>query len=101
MTASSRRISSRSIWNRKSGVVSTTMVVVGDWTRMLERSLLSLASVEAHTSQGHATMGTPVLVPVPRKVIFNGGFFTGVNLLNQRRKALTKSTGKSIRKKQA
>jgi hypothetical protein len=51
-------------------------VVEGDWTRMLERSRLSRGSGEAHTSQGHAIIGTPVLVPVPRKVIFNGGLFT-------------------------
>jgi len=53
-----------------------TRVVDGDWTRMLERSRLSLGSVEAHTSHGQATIGTPVLVPVPRKVIFIGGWLT-------------------------
>jgi hypothetical protein len=57
-------------------VVSITTVVEADWTRMLERSRLSLGSVEAHTSQGQATMGTPVLVPVPRKVILIGGWLT-------------------------
>jgi hypothetical protein len=33
-------------------------------------------SVDAHTSQGQAIIGTPVLVPVPRNVIFNGGLLT-------------------------
>jgi hypothetical protein len=37
---------------------------------------LSFGSVEAQTSQGQATMGTPVLVPVPRNVIFIGGWLT-------------------------
>ena len=40
---------------------------------MLLRSRLSLLSVDAHTAQGQAIIGTPVLVPVPKKVIFNGG----------------------------
>jgi hypothetical protein len=40
---------------------------------MLLRNLLSFELDEVHTSQLHATMGTPVLVPVPRKVIFIGG----------------------------
>jgi hypothetical protein len=42
---------------------------------MLLRSRLSLLSVDAHTAQGQAIIGTPVLVPVPKKVIFNGGLF--------------------------
>jgi hypothetical protein len=46
---------------------------------MLERSRLSFLSGDAHTSQGQATIGTPVLVPVPRKVIFNGGLLTCQN----------------------
>jgi hypothetical protein len=40
---------------------------------MLERNLLSLLSGEEQTSQPQATMGTPLLVPVPRKVILSGG----------------------------
>ena len=47
---------------------------------MLERSRLSFGSVEAQTAQGQATMGTPVLVPVPKKVIFKGGLLTRVKL---------------------
>ena len=42
-------------------------------TRILLRSLLSCESPEQHTSQVQATMGTPVLVPVPRKVMVMGG----------------------------
>jgi hypothetical protein len=45
---------------------------------MLERSRLSFVSVELHTAQGHAIMGTPLLVPVPRKVILSEGY-TGKN----------------------
>jgi hypothetical protein len=52
------------------------MVVVADCIKILERSLLSFASVEVHTSQEQPIMGMPVLVPVPRKVIFSGGAFT-------------------------
>jgi hypothetical protein len=40
---------------------------------MLERKRLSFLSVEVHTSQSQAIIGTPLLVPVPRKVIFNEG----------------------------
>jgi hypothetical protein len=36
---------------------------------MLLRSLVSLGSEELHTWQLQATIGTPVLVPVPKKVI--------------------------------
>jgi hypothetical protein len=49
------------------------MVVVPDSTIMLGRKRLSFASFEVHTSQVHAIMGTPVLVPVPRKVILRAG----------------------------
>jgi hypothetical protein len=41
---------------------------------MLERSRLSLLSVELQTIQSQPIMGTPLLVPVPRKVIFNDGY---------------------------
>jgi hypothetical protein len=43
---------------------------------MLERKRLSFLSVDVHTSQEHAIMGTPLLVPVPRKVTLSGGVFT-------------------------
>ena len=49
------------------------MVVVGDSTNMLERKRLSFLSVDVHTSQSQAIMGTPLLVPVPRKVILSCG----------------------------
>jgi hypothetical protein len=41
--------------------------------RMLERRRLSFLSVEAQTGQGQAIIGTPLLVPVPKNVIFKGG----------------------------
>jgi hypothetical protein len=34
---------------------------------------LSFLSVEVQTSQSHAIIGTPLLVPVPRKVILREG----------------------------
>jgi hypothetical protein len=40
---------------------------------MLDRSLLSLLSADEHISQSQPIIGTPLLVPVPRKVIFNDG----------------------------
>ena len=43
---------------------------------MLGRSLVSFSSVDVHTSQSHATIGTPALVPEPRKVILSGGQVT-------------------------
>lgn len=54
-------------------MVSTTKLVVLLSTKMLLRSRLSLVFDEVHTSQPQATMGTPVLVPVPKKVILIGG----------------------------
>ena len=52
---------------------SYRIVVVGDSTMILGLNLLSLGSVEVQTSQSHAIMGTPVLVPVPRNVILSEG----------------------------
>jgi hypothetical protein len=40
---------------------------------MLDLKRLSFLSGELHTGQSQAIMGTPPLVPVPKKVIFNGG----------------------------
>jgi hypothetical protein len=37
------------------------------------RNLLSLGSVEPQTLQSQAIMGTPPLVPVPKKVMVSGG----------------------------
>jgi hypothetical protein len=54
-------------------VVSITIVVVLLSTSMLVRRRLSFESGDVHTGQLQATIGTPVLVPVPKKVIFNGG----------------------------
>jgi len=47
--------------------------VVGDSTRMLERNLLSFGFDEVQTAQEQPIIGIPVLVPVPRKVIFKVG----------------------------
>lgn len=43
---------------------------------MLDRNRLSFGSGEVHTSQSHPIMGTPLLVPVPRKVMVRGGQVT-------------------------
>jgi len=48
---------------------------------MLLRSRLSFLLGEEQTSQLQATMGTPVLVPVPRKVILSGGQIMLINLM--------------------
>jgi hypothetical protein len=37
---------------------------------------VSFSSSDVQTSQPQATMGIPVLVPVPKKVIVNGGYAT-------------------------
>jgi len=37
---------------------------------------LSFLSVDVQTSQSQPIMGTPLLVPVPRKVILIGGYAT-------------------------
>jgi hypothetical protein len=34
---------------------------------------LSFLSVEVQTSQSHPIIGTPLLVPVPKKIIFSRG----------------------------
>jgi len=54
-------------------VVSTTKEVVALCTKMLLRSRLSFELYEWHTSHGHAIIGTPLLVPVPKKVMVSGG----------------------------
>jgi hypothetical protein len=64
---------SRNIWQRKSGVVSTTIVVDTDSIIMLGRKRLSFVSFDVHTSHSQAIIGTPVLVPVPRNVILREG----------------------------
>jgi hypothetical protein len=40
---------------------------------MLDRNRLSFLLVDVQTEQLQAIIGTPVLVPVPKKVTFNGG----------------------------
>jgi hypothetical protein len=54
-------------------VVSTTIEVVLLWIKMLLRNRLSLLSGEVHTWQLQATIGTPLLVPVPKNVIVSEG----------------------------
>ena len=51
---------------------------------MLLRSRLSFLSADVHTSQSQAIMGTPLLVPVPRKVMVNGGQITFVKIGNKK-----------------
>jgi hypothetical protein len=46
---------------------------------MLGRNRLSFASVDVQTSQLQAIIGTPVLVPVPRKVVLREGYATAKN----------------------
>jgi len=48
-------------------------VVAGDCTKILERNRLSFLSVEVQTGQSQPIIGTPLLVPLPRKVILSGG----------------------------
>jgi hypothetical protein len=43
---------------------------------MLLLSRVSRGLSEVHTSQAQATIGTPLLVPVPKNVIVNGGEVT-------------------------
>jgi len=43
---------------------------------ILDRRRLSFLSGDVHTSQLQPIMGTPLLVPVPRNVIFKGGHCT-------------------------
>jgi hypothetical protein len=46
---------------------------------MLDLSLLSFLSAEWQTGQGQAIIGTPLLVPEPRNVIFREGNSTRKN----------------------
>ena len=57
-------------------MVSITKVVVGELTRILLRKRLSRGSVDRQTAQVHPIIGTPELVPDPKKVICNSGTFT-------------------------
>jgi hypothetical protein len=57
-------------------VVSTTNRVFLDSTKMLLRKRLSFLSGEVHTAHSQAIIGTPLLVPVPRKVILREGELT-------------------------
>jgi len=57
-------------------VVSNTIVVVGDSTKMLVRSRLSFGFDEVQTAQWQPIIGMPVLVPVPRNVILMFGALT-------------------------
>jgi hypothetical protein len=43
---------------------------------MLGRKRLSFSSIDVHTSQSQAIMGTPALVPEPKKVIVREGYAT-------------------------
>jgi hypothetical protein len=49
------------------------MTVAADSTRMLVRKRLSFLLEDVHTMQLHPIIGIPLLVPVPKKVIFNKG----------------------------
>jgi hypothetical protein len=46
------------------------------------RSRLSFSLEEVQTAQSHAIMGTPLLVPVPRKVMVSGGAKHLLKLMN-------------------
>ena len=61
---------SLSICCLKSGPVSITILVRSVSISTLLRSLLSLGSVEEHTTHVHVIIGTPCEVPVPRNVTF-------------------------------
>jgi hypothetical protein len=53
-----------------------TNAVVADSTSTLQRRRLSFGLADVHTGHPQAIIGTPVLVPVPSKVIFKGGQVT-------------------------
>src|SRR5207248_9669536 len=57
---------------RKSGVVSMTTFWPSRDKRMEGRRRLSRGSVELQTRHGQPSVGTPIDVPEPRTVIFNG-----------------------------
>lgn len=60
----------RSACWRKSEEVSTSIVLPACSIKIEARRRLSRGSLERHVSQSHAIDGTPVDVPVPRKVNF-------------------------------
>jgi hypothetical protein len=61
--------------------VSITIVVVLLSIKILLLNLLSFKELDLHTSHSHAIIGTPPLVPVPKKVIFKGGQNMNANYL--------------------
>ena len=63
----------RSAWARRSDEVSIRMVAPpGRPIRIEGRDRLSRGSVDRHTAQAQPIIGTPMDVPVPRKVTFTG-----------------------------
>src|SRR6266446_790077 len=70
--ASSRSSPMRSACWRKSGVVSITTFWPPREISREGRSLLSWGSLDLQTRQGHPSVGTPMEVPDPSTVIFNG-----------------------------
>src|SRR5438477_11075786 len=75
---SSRGIGSRRSCRRRSGVVSMRKYLPRDSIFTDCRRRLSRGSSDAQTRHGQPTTGTPVDVPVPRKVtIMSAGFYAG------------------------
>ena len=58
------------------------VLAAGLSTNILLRRRLSFLSEDVHTSHGHAIIGTPLLVPVPKNVIFKGGQYMKCKILN-------------------
>jgi len=57
---------------------------VADFTNILLRSRVSFGFVDWQTSQSQQIIGTPELVPVPKKVIEIGGLFTASKLRKEK-----------------
>src|SRR4051812_27555190 len=80
---STRRMSYRSAWARRSGPVSTNSWPPSSVAMSTEvRSRRSFGSVDLQTAQSQPIIGTPCDVPVPRNVIFTA------NEADRRRRAL-------------
>ena len=67
----------RSLKENKDVIATYEQTKLHSELNMLERRRLSFLSVDVQTLQSHPIMGTPLLVPLPRKTICNGGEVTG------------------------
>src|SRR5260370_12747827 len=70
--AARRSSTTRSACWRKAGVVSINTLCPPREINREGRSLLSCGSLDLQTRQGHPSVGTPMDVPEPSTVTFNG-----------------------------